>query len=129
MSAQLSLIYSPATEGRKDFLACVEALRSALAYLGLKDVAFELDVGSTYVGDALSERDRKRWACEWTFVIKRMLQKRGDVLALQLLRNIVLCELVGTELELAGENEISDDEMKAALAAIASVRRAKKAKR
>lgn len=129
MSAQLSLVYAPGEQGRMLWLTQLEAIRTAVGYLGLKEVSFALDVSGSMLSDALNERDRKRWACEWTQVLKVMLMKRADVIARKLLRGIVESEVAGTDIELADdEDDIDADELQAALAAINSVRRKKKAR-
>ena len=130
MNAQLSLSYDPATEGREAWALELEALRSAVNYLTIKEVAFALDVNASTLCDALNERDRKRWAGGWTPVLRAMLRaKRSDEIAQRLLRSIAEAQLSGTEFELAGAAEISADEMQAALAAVASVRAKRKAAR
>lgn len=127
MNAQLSLVYSPATVGADAWSAQLEAIRAAVNHLGLKDVAYTLDISGSGLSDALNERDRKRWAAQWTHVVLSMLNaRRGDEIAQQLKRTIAGAALVAAELELAGDDSISDDEMKAALAAIANTRRSKK---
>lgn len=130
MSAQLSLVYAPGEQGRMLWLSQLEAIRTAVGYLGLKEVSFALDVSGSMLSDALNERDRKRWAGEWTHVVKAMLMKRADIIARKLLRGIVETDVAGTDIELAdNEDDIDADELQAALAAISSVRRKKKATR
>jgi hypothetical protein len=78
LTAQLSLAYRPAHVGREAWLVQLEAIRAAVYHLGHKEVAYELDVAGSYLSDALNERDRKRWAAEWTLVVLAMLEQRRD---------------------------------------------------
>lgn len=91
MSAQLALGYSPSYAGGELWNQRLEILRLVVKHLSLKEVAFALDVGSTFISDALLERDRKRWAAEWNDVVKQMLLQRRDETSLDLYRQ--LCEL------------------------------------
>lgn len=79
MTAQLMLVYAPAAEGSQTWSAELDVLREAVALLGLKEVCHE--VNRTLLCDAMAERDRKRWAAEWTHVIIAMLTRRADELA------------------------------------------------
>jgi len=75
--------------GGEQWLLELEAIRAAVNYLGLKEVAFELDVSGSALSDALNARDRKRWAGEWTHVIHAMLVAKRDDLADDLSKGIV----------------------------------------
>lgn len=86
---QLDLRYRPATIGREAYLAQLEAIRAAVQHLGHKDVAYELDIAGSYLSDALNERDRKRWASEWTLVVLAMLEQRRDGVADEIARRIL----------------------------------------
>lgn len=129
MSAQLSLTYDPRTTGHEVWLAQLEAIRAAVNYLGLKEVSFSLDVSGSMLSDALNERDRKRWAAAWTPVVQQMLRRRsGDEIALKLAVAIAEALLLETEMVLESAlADVTDDELAAAAAAIAKLRR-KKAK-
>jgi len=81
MTPQMSLAYSPSYTGGESWKNELEAIRSAVHYLGLKEVSFALDVSGSAVSDALNERDRKRWAAEWTHVLIAMLVRKGDDIA------------------------------------------------
>ncbi len=88
MSPQLLLAYRASYVGEGTWKAELEALRTAVNYLGLKEVAPELDVSVSALSDAMNERDRKRWAGEWTHVVIGMLVKRNDELAHSIIRAI-----------------------------------------
>lgn len=91
MSAQLALGYSPSYVGAEVWRQRLEILRLAVNHLGLKEVAFILDVSGSTLSDATNERDRKRWAGEWLDTAKAMLLQRDDEIAADLYRQ--LCEL------------------------------------
>lgn len=111
MSPQMSLAYEPSYAGKQSWTHQLEAIRLAVAHLGLKEVCFELDVSGSAVSDALNERDRKRWAAEWTHVVKAMLVKRGDTMALELLANILRASLEGTHFVLDVEHQLTAEEI------------------
>lgn len=124
MSPQLSLGYEPGYVGADAWRHQLEAIRSAVNHLGLKEVSFALDVSGSMLSDALNERDRKRWAAEWTHVVLAMLSRRaGDQIAESLVRLIAETAILTTQLALEGEAEISRDELAVAMAAIAKLRR------
>ena len=89
MTSQLSLGYKPAYEGRQVHERRLSVLLTTVEHLGRKEVAFELDISGSQLSDALNERDRKRWATEWTDVIKAMLRKRSDELSTKLYRQLL----------------------------------------
>ncbi len=96
MSPQLSLGYKPAYVGAEAWQKQLEVLRAAVRHLGLKEVSFELDVSGSMLSDSLNERDRKRWAAEWTQVVIAMLSQRRDEIGMD------LCEqLCGTSIACA----------------------------
>lgn len=124
MSPQLSIGYEPGYVGADAWRHQLEAIRSAVNHLGLKEVSFALDVSGSMLSDALNERDRKRWAAEWTHVVLAMLSRRaGDQIAESLVRLIAETAILTTHLALEGEAEISRDELAVAMAAIAKLRR------
>lgn len=75
---QLDLTYRPAHTGHEGWLVLLEALRSAVAHIGQKDVCYELDVAKSTLSEALGEKNDKRWAGEWTCKVLAMLTQRGD---------------------------------------------------
>ncbi len=89
MSPQLSLVYGAAHVAGETWALELEALRAAVSHLGLKEVCDVLDVNRSGLSDAMNERDRKRWAAEWTHVVIAMLVRRNDEIALDLVKQIV----------------------------------------
>lgn len=89
MSPQLSLMYRPSHAGREAWQVQLEALRAAVAHLSAKEVSYELDVSCSQLSDAMAERDRKRWAGEWTLVVLAMLEAKHDEVADSLARAII----------------------------------------
>lgn len=89
MSAQLALGYPPSYVGGEIWKQRLEVLRSAVHHLGLKEVAFTLDVAGSQLSDSLNERDRKRWAGEWLDVLKAMLLNKRDETSLDLYRQLL----------------------------------------
>lgn len=97
MSAQLSIAYKPAYEAREIHERRLSVLRTTVEHLGRKEVAFELDISGSQLSDALNERDRKRWAAEWTDVVKQMLaNRRADDVARDLLHQLLDIDVLGT---------------------------------
>lgn len=122
MTGQLSLIYAPSHAGGVAWRSQLESIRAAVNYLGLKEVAFELDVSGSLLCDALNERDRKRWAGEWTHVVKAMLVAKRDDIASKLLRQLVEGDVANTPFAV-DDSEITEAEIAAAEAVIASAKR------
>jgi hypothetical protein len=75
---QLDLSYTPSHAGREGWLLALEALRSAVAYLGQKEVCYALDVAKSTLSEALNERNDKRIAGEWICKVAAMLAAKGD---------------------------------------------------
>lgn len=69
---QLGLNYAPSHLGQQAWQRLLAALRGAIDHLGLKEVAFELDVSPSMLCDSLNERERKRFAAEWIPVVMLM---------------------------------------------------------
>lgn len=116
MSAQLSLVYPPEYVGAEAWKRQLEAIRSAVMHLGLKDVAFTLDVSGSMVSDALNERDRKRWAAEWTHVLKAMLAARySDETAAGMLRAIVEADVAASGFQLVDPDNLTPEQLVAAM--------------
>jgi hypothetical protein len=88
--SQLGFRYRPAHEGHEIWLQQLETLRAAVAHLEPKNVLFELDISKSTLSEALNEKNDKRWAAEWTHIVKSMLSQRYDELSRELLGK--LCE-------------------------------------
>lgn len=118
MSAQLALGYAPAYVGGEVWRERLEVLRLAVGHLGLKEVAWALDVSKTLLSDSLNERDRKRWAGEWSDVVKQMLVQlieRGDETARDLYRQLAGLDLAHGPFALGERVELTPEEEAAAL--------------
>lgn len=115
MSAQLALGYPAAYVGGEVWSQRLEVLRSAVNHLGLKEVAFELDVSGSQLSDSLNERDRKRWAAEWTDVLKAMLVNKRDDIAADLLRRLLELDVAGTSFAISEEAPLTAEEEAAQL--------------
>jgi len=116
VTAQLSLVYKPSHVGAEVWAKQLEAIRSAVNYLGLKEVAFELDVSGSSLCDALNERDRKRWAAEWTHVLKAMLASKRDAIADDMLRALLDGDVATTPFDITEPVELTSEELAAAYA-------------
>jgi len=115
VSPQLSLTYDASFVGHETWTKQLEVIRLAVAHLGLKEVCFELDVSGSAVSDAMNERDRKRWAAEWTHVVVCMLQKRGDATSIGFVRQLYGVALEPTTFVLDEAHELTDAEIVARL--------------
>lgn len=115
--AQLALVYAPSHTGSEAWQRQLEALRLAVDYLGRKEVAFELDISGSALGDALHERDRKRWAAEWTHVVKAMLVAKHEDEARALLEALCTADLDVTSFVLEEPRELTPLEQAAAFRA------------
>jgi hypothetical protein len=111
MSPQLSLVYRPGMVGGEQWLVELEALRAAVNYLGLKEVAFELDISGSSLSDAINARDRKRWAGEWTHVIHAMLVARREDIADDLSKNLVDAQMGLTHYLPSERRKLSPEEL------------------
>lgn len=111
MSAQLSIGFKPSYAGGEAWQAQLIVLRTAVEHLGRKEVAFELDVNGSTLSDAMNERDRKRWAAEWTHVVKAMLAMRHDDISRDLLRKIVEADTANTPLTVDEQTVLTPEEM------------------
>lgn len=96
MTAQLSIAYKPSYEGGEAWQRQLEVLRKAVEHLTRKEVAWELGVTDQALGDALFERDRKRWAAKWTHIVKAMLHMRRDEVSRNLLLLLAESEMICT---------------------------------
>lgn len=115
MSTQLALSYPAAYVGRETWHRQLDAVRAAVKHLGLKEVAYELDVSGTQLADALNERDRKYWRAEWTHVVKAMLVARRDAMSVDLLRAIVDADIETGPFALVDNEPLTPEEEAAAL--------------
>lgn len=115
MTAQLSIAYKPAYEAREMHDRRLSVLRTTVEHLGRKEVAFELDISGSQLSDALNERDRKRWAAEWTDVVKQMLvNRRGDVVGHDLLAQLLDIDVLGTGFAIEAADVLTPEEEAAA---------------
>jgi hypothetical protein len=64
-------------------------LSTAVDFLGLKEVAFKLDVAASTLSNAKQDKNDRRWAQEWTLTILEMLADRYDDTANEIARAIV----------------------------------------
>ncbi len=116
MTAQLALGYSPSYVGGEVWRQRLEILRLAVNHLGLKEVAFVLDVSGSTLSDATNERDRKRWAAEWLDTAKAMLLGRpGDEIAADIYRQLCELDLAGGPYALVEAQQISPEQEAAEL--------------
>lgn len=67
--SQLALDYGIADKARAMHRALLDILRSVVARVSLKEVAFMLDTSPSMVADALAERERKGVRLEWLPVL------------------------------------------------------------
>ncbi len=128
MSGQLALVYRPAHAGGEAWQRQLEALRIAVEHLGRKEVAYEIDVNGSTLSDALNERDRKRWAAEWTHVVKAMLASKHDEISAELLRKVCEADMTTTALVVSAELDLSPDDLATIERALAKVRKHKRSR-
>jgi hypothetical protein len=115
MPAQLALAYPASYVGGEVWRQRIEVLRSAVNHLGLKEVAYTLDVAGSQLSDSLNERDRKRWAGEWLDVLKAMLVNKRDEIATDLLRRLLELDVQGTGFALVEDEPLSPEQEAAEL--------------
>lgn len=113
--SQLALEYPPSYVGGEIWKQRIEVLRVAVRHLGLKEVAFTLDVAGSLLSDSLNERDRKRWAGEWTDVLKQMLLAKRDDTALDIYRQLVELDVAHSSFAITEDAPITPEEEAAAL--------------
>lgn len=111
MNAQLTLGYRPQYLGGEAWQRQLEVLRTAVNHLGRKEVAFELDISGSALSDALNERDHKRWAAEWTHVIKATLAQRRDETSAEILRHLIVTDAALTRFVVSEPVDLSADEV------------------
>lgn len=115
MGAQLALEYPASYVGGEVWRQRLDVIRLAVKYIGLKEVAFTLDVAGSLLSDSLNERDRKRWAGEWLDTLKAMLVQKHDEIALDLLRQLCELDVSGTPFALVADEPLTPEEEAAAL--------------
>lgn len=93
---QLAFVYDPAFEGGKAWEEQLKALRAAVEHLSRKEVAWALGVTDSALGDALFERDKKRWAARWTHIVKAMLAQGHDDVSRELLAALCNADVIVT---------------------------------
>src|SRR5678815_4782188 len=109
--AQVALTYGPQYEGKQSWAGQLEVLRAAVAHLVAKDVADQLDINRSTLSDALKLDSDRRWAAEWTHVVKAMLAaRRSDDVAADLLRRLCETDVVLAPLVVTDPVEVSDEE-------------------
>lgn len=104
-------------------------LDNAVTYLGLKEVAFKLDIAKSTLCDALKDRNDRRWALEWTVKVLEMLRDQYTETANQFSRSILDIQSAVTrrfEIVAIGD-EPTDAEIEAAERMVARTKRRKKA--
>jgi hypothetical protein len=84
-------------------------------HLGLKDVAWVLDISGSQLSDAVNERDRKRWAGEWLDVVKQMLLQRHDEIAIDIYRRLVELDTANSPFVVVDDDVMCPEEEAAAL--------------
>lgn len=95
--SQGSLTFGPAYEGRQAWLAQLELLRAAVNHLVAKEVVDQLDTNRSTLSEAINEQRDRKWAAEWTHVIKAMLKaRRDDAVAADLLARICAADMAVT---------------------------------
>jgi hypothetical protein len=115
VNPQVALSFPAAYVGREAWNRQLDVLRAAVKHLGLKEVAYELDVGGTQLADALNERDRKVWHGHWTHVVKAMLGARRDAMADELLLALVEADVIATPYAITQDVELTPEEENIAL--------------
>jgi len=113
--SQLALVYKPATTGEQLHHDELAIIADGVACVGIKALADELGVSRQMVSDAQAERDRKRWASEWTCVLIVMLMRRADTTAVEIVRRLIEHRTMGTPFLVIDEADaVTDAELAAA---------------
>lgn len=107
---QLALVYEPKHTGGECWKNQLEVLRVAVEHLTRKEVAWQIGVTDQALGDALFERDKKRWAAKWTHIVKAMLAQRYDEVSVDLLRKLCEFDLAATPYEVDEPRELTPEE-------------------
>lgn len=104
-------------------------LDNAVTYLGLKEVAFKLDVAKSTLCDAIKNRNDRRWAQEWTLKVLELLADQYTDTGNQFAKSILDLQAAITrrfEVVTAGD-EPTAEEIAAAERIIARCKRRKRA--
>jgi hypothetical protein len=104
-------------------------LDNTVSYLGLKEVAFKLDVAKSTLCDAMKDRNDRRWAQEWTLVVLEMLSDQYTDTANQFSKDILDAQArITRRFEVVlSDDEPTAEEVAAAKKLIARAERRKKA--
>lgn len=124
---QFSFVFNPLANGAETWQAELDALKTAVSLITVKELAHQLDVTRSAIDDALAERKtengtEKRWASKWTHVLCAMLMQRGDQAALDALEKIVEAHTLGTPF-IVDELDYSDAEVEAAQRVVDNAKR------
>lgn len=95
--AQLALVYKPAATAEQLYIMERGILSEGVAHVGLKKFADEIGVSRQLVSDSVEERDRKRWAAEWTHVLIVMLTRQGDEIARDIVQRLIGVRAINTQ--------------------------------
>lgn len=106
----MTISFAPGYVGAEAWTRQLETIRAAVTHLGLKVVAPELDIGVTYLSDALNERENKGWRGRWTHVLKAMLAARRDDASAELLRAIAEADVAATPFALVDAEPLTVEE-------------------
>lgn len=115
VAGQLGLVYTPSYSGHEAWQAQLEVLRAAVIHLTPKEVIDQLDVSKSTLSQALHEQADKRWAAEWTHIVKAMLAQRYDEVSIDLLRKLCDRDLAVTVYIVEECRELTPAEEAAAL--------------
>lgn len=116
MNPQVALSFPADYVGQETWNRQLESLRAAVTHLGLKEVAFVLDISGTHLSDSLNERERKNWHARWTHVVKAMLAaKHNDPTAADILRAITDADVANTPFALTEDVTLTPEEEAASL--------------
>lgn len=109
--SQLAISFDAAWAGREAWQSQLDVLRAAVTHLTPKEVLDTIDVAKSTLSEALHERNDKRWAAEWTHVIKAMLAKRYDDVSRDLLRKLCEFDVATTTYEIGESRPMTDAEL------------------
>lgn len=107
----------------------LSALAAAVDHLGLKEVAFKLDVAKSTLSDAKHDRNDRRWAQEWTLVVLEMLTDQYNETSNHLAKAILEAQAAVTRRfeVVALDDEPTPEEIAAAQRVIDRAKRRRKA--
>jgi hypothetical protein len=107
---QLALTYRPVYAGHEAWQEQLEIIRAAVKHLTPKEVLFELDIAKSTLSEALAEQNSKRWAAEWTHILKAMLAQRFDDVSIELLRKLCEADMTVTPLEVGEPRALTPEQ-------------------